>query len=289
MSSSITLKEKKLAIVLLDIIGSTAFVQKYGAQKAAEWFQYHDRMTRNLCYKFQGREIDRSDGFLMSFDRAIDAVNFALHYQNSIPQKTSLNTRIGIHWGRVIEVQQDELYALMGAKGVELEGIGKNIAARTMSICGPGQVLLTKEAFNVIKNRTNHWTPKGTRYVMVGLYKFKGVADSQIIYAVGETIESLQPPEGNEKAKRLGGPKKVKSKLRDKKLKEWVQWLIPKLAFISFIYIICITWPFLSSSEGKKLWSLDYFFLKPFEYLDIAKDFIVEISKPLINKIKELI
>ena len=287
--SPITLKEKKLAIVLLDIIGSTAFVQKYGAQKAAEWFQYHDRMTRNLCYKFKGREIDRSDGFLMSFDTTIDAVNFALHYQKTIPQKTRLDTRIGIHWGKVIEVQQDELYALMGAKGVELEGIGKNIAARTMSICGPKQVLLTKEAFSVIKNRTNHWTPKGTRYVMVGLYKFKGVAETQVIYAVGESIESLQPPEGNEKAKRLGGPKKVKSKLRDKKIKELMLWILPKLAMISLFYIICITWPFISNSESKKLWGVDYLFLKPFEYLDVIRDFIVETSKPLISKIKDVI
>jgi len=287
--SPITLKEKNLAIVLLDIIDSTAFVQKYGAVKAAEWFQYHDRMARNLCYKFQGREIDRSDGFLMSFDTTIDAVNFALHYQKTIPQKTKLDTRIGIHWGKVIEVQQDELYALMGAKGVELEGIGKNIAARTMSICGPKQVLLTKEAFSAIKNRTNHWTPKGTRYVMVGLYKFKGVAETQVIYAVGELIESLQPPEGNEKAKRLGGPKKVKSKLRDKKIKELALWLLPKLAVISIFYIICITWPFISNSESKNLWGVDYLILKPFEYLDVVRDFIVENLKPLIRKIKDII
>ncbi len=287
--SSITLKEKNLAIVLLDIIGSTAFVQKYGAQKAAEWFQYHDRLTRNLCYKFQGREIDRSDGFLMSFDRTIDAVNFALHYQNSIPNKTKLDTRIGIHWGTIIEVQQDELYAAMGAKGVELEGISKNIAARTMSLCGAGQVLLTKEAFNAIKNRTNHWTPKGTRYVLVGLYKFKGVKEPHVLYAVGETIESLQPPLGSEKVKRLGGPKKIKSKMRDKKLKEWIQWIYPKLAFISLIYIICITWPFLSNSSGKKLWGVDYFFLKPFEYLDVAKDFIIENYDPIIKRIKDIL
>ena len=280
-------KRKNLAIVLLDIIGSTAFVQKYGAAKAAEWFQYHDRMTRNLCYKFQGREIDRSDGFLMSFDRTIDAVNFSLHYQQKIPPKTGLNTRVGVHWGKIIEVQQDELYAVMGAKGVELEGISKNIAARTMSICGPGQVLLTKEAFSAIKNRTNHWTPKSTRYIMVGLYKFKGVAETQVLYAVGENIESLQPPQGNEKVKRVGGPKKVRSKMRDKKFKEWLQWLTPKLVLLSIMYIICIMWPFLSSSSGKKVWGVDYFFLKPFEYLDVARDFIVEYGKLLIEEIKK--
>ena len=70
-------QERKLAIVLLDLIGSTAFIRKAGAMKAAEWMQYHDRLARSLLYKYQGREIDRSDGFLLSFERPIDALNFS--------------------------------------------------------------------------------------------------------------------------------------------------------------------------------------------------------------------
>jgi len=279
--SPFTLKEKKLAIVLIDIIGSTAFVQKFGAIKAAEWFQYHDRLTRNLCYKFKGREIDRSDGFLMSFDRTIDAVNFALHYQQTVPIKTKLNARVGIHWGKIIEVTQDELYEAMGAKKIELEGISKNIAARTMSLCEASQVLMTKEAFEVIKNRTNAWTPKGTRYVCVGLYEFKGVRDPVQIYAVGTTIESLQPPKGNEKVKRLGGPKKIKSKMRDKKLKEWLAFIVSRGAFLGSIYILFFFWKFISNKEAKELWGLDYMILVPFEYIDkfikIAFDFLKSI------------
>tara|TARA_R100000231_G_C5205598_1_gene128861 strand:- start:360 stop:503 length:144 start_codon:yes stop_codon:yes gene_type:complete len=46
-------------------------------------------------------------------------------------------------------------------------------------------------------------------------------------------------------------------------------------------------WPFLSSSSGKKVWGVDYFFLKPFEYLDVARDFIVEYGKLLIEEIKK--
>ena len=128
------LKETKLAIVLLDLIGSTQFVQKVGAMKAAKWLQYHDRLARSLIYKFNGREIDRSDGFLLSFERTIDAVNFGLIYQQTIPPRTKIGCRIGIHWGSIIEVKQAEIYTLGGAKSVELEGISKNIAARTMSL-----------------------------------------------------------------------------------------------------------------------------------------------------------
>ena len=62
----VDLKERQLAIVLLDLIGSTAFVERVGAKDAAIWLQYHDRLARSLLYKFDGREIDRSDGFMLS-------------------------------------------------------------------------------------------------------------------------------------------------------------------------------------------------------------------------------
>ena len=153
------MKERYLAIVLLDIIGSTSFVQKYGAVKAAEWFQYHDRLARSICYKFNGREIDRSDGFLLSFDNIIDAVNFALIYQKKVPPKTKLSTRIGIHWGRVIEVQQDDVFVGAGAKRVELEGLAKK-HCREDDECLHGQVLLTEEAMSKTRSRTNHYTKR---------------------------------------------------------------------------------------------------------------------------------
>jgi len=246
------IKERRLAIVLLDLIGSTAFVQKAGAVKAAEWLQYHDRMTRTLMYRFDGREIDRSDGFLVSFERIVDAVNFALTYQQSIPQRTKLNTRIGIHLGVVAEVTQDELDTLGGAKPIELEGVAKNIAARTMSVCMAGQVLLTSEAMAAVKGRTNKFTPKGTRYVCVGLYRFKGVREPVSLYAVGSTLQSLQPPPSSEKVKRLGGPKKVRSRARDRKIMEWFWWIIPRLLIIEVIYILCLMWPWFSNKPTIK-------------------------------------
>jgi class 3 adenylate cyclase len=227
--------ETKLAIVLLDLIGSTRFVQMKGARHAAKWFQYHDRLTRSLCLRFEGREIDRSDGFLMSFNRPIDAVNFALEYQKTIPNKTGLGCRIGIHWGAVIEVYQDEKFVETGAKRVELEGLSKNIAARTMSLCMAGQVLLTKEAMVAVRNRTNMHTPKEARFVCVGLYRFKGVREPQELYAVGVTIESLQPPQGSDKVKRLGGPKYIKKRAQDRAFMDWVVYIYWRLGFIGVL------------------------------------------------------
>ena len=262
--------ETKLAIVLLDLIGSTRFVQSAGAMKAAMWLQKHDRLTRSLIYKFNGREIDRSDGFLLSFERPIDAVNFALIYQETIPPQIKLGCRIGIHWGVVVEVKQDEIFTMTGAKSVELEGIAKNIAARTMSLCQAGQVLLTTEAMKAIKGRTNSYTPKNVRYACVGEYRFKGVRETQIVYAVGSTIESLQPPPGSEKVKRIAGPKKIKSKARDRKLKEWIIWFAVRYCWIMTFYVISVSVPVLIDPHSRRMNGVDDLFF----WIDYIVEFI---------------
>ena len=254
---SVAMSRRNLAIVMLDIVGSTAFVQQVGAEKAAVWFQYHDRLARSLCYKFQGREIDRSDGFLLSFDTTLDAVDFALTYQREIPPKTRLNTRIGIHWGSIVEVTQDEVFVGAGAKRVELEGLAKNVAARTMSLCGAGQVLLTKEAMSMLRGRMSRYTPKGTRYVCVGLYRFKGIKAPQEIYAVGGSIKTLQPPQGSKKVKRLGGPKVIRSRARDRKVKEWVSWIFWKMGWLMVLWLIFMLGSILFNPRQRWIFGLE--------------------------------
>lgn len=254
------MRERYLAIVLLDIIGSTRIVEALGAKRVAVLFQAHDKIARNLCYKFNGREIDRSDGFLLSFESVVDAVNFGLHYQKIVPLKLQLNTRIGIHWGRIVEVHQDELWVGVGAKRVELEGLNKNIAARVMSICNPKQVLLTEAAFKECKGRMNAFTPKGTRYACVGLYSFKGVRVPQSVYAVGETIESLQPPKGGDKVKRLGGPKKVKSHFRQMRFHELFDYFIWRAGILSILILLWVFYeiiskPLMRDLLGLRWWS----------------------------------
>jgi hypothetical protein len=266
----VEITEKKLALVLLDLIDSTKFVQRNGALKSAKWLQYHDSLTRSLLYRFSGREIDRSDGFLLSFESCIDALNFALWYQKTIPEKTKIHCRIGIHYGSVAEVTQEDKYTLVGAKAVEIEGIAKNITARIMSICLKEQVLLSKQAYQVVRSRNNHFTPKGVRYACVGLYRFKGVKEPLEIYAVAEKIEALQPPPSNDKVKRLGGAKKIRSRMRDKRVKEWIYFLLPRLALITIIYYFALAYPCLSDPMCRKMWSIDPYF----KWVDFIKRYV---------------
>ena len=277
-----------LAIVFLDIINSTKFVQKHGAQKSAAWFQVHDKLARSLVYKHNGREIDRSDGFMLSFYNLGDAIQFALKYQETIPYKVPFNSRIGIHWTNIIEIHQEDKYTSVGAKSVELEGIGKATAARCMSICQEKQVLLTKAAYLKFKSMLNaqKYISKSTRTALVGLYQFKGVKNPQEIYAIGNSIEVLQPPPSGGKVKRIGGAKKIRSRARDRKFWEWIWWFIWRGGFVSLLMILYIIWPAmfdpkvrLHSGFEDYFWWTDYIT----KFLSDTNDFIAKIAKHIID------
>jgi len=230
------LEEKTLAIVLLDIIGSTKFVQRAGDTKAAMVFQVHDRSVRDLIVRFKGQEIDRSDGFLIYFETIQDAVNFGLYYQINVPSRTKLHCRVGIHWSPIVLVHQDARYVQGGAKRLEIEGVGKNIAARTMSLCSSGQVLLTKEAMDEFKKLGgDNMTPKGTKYCFIGAYKFKGLRQYLGIYAVGADKDALRTPPDSEKAKRMGGLNVLGMNAKD------VAFYTYLTQFVGWVFIVCFT------------------------------------------------
>jgi class 3 adenylate cyclase len=275
-----------LAIVFIDIINSTKFVQKNGAKSAAAWFQAHDRLARSLVYKHSGREIDRSDGFMLSFYNLGDAIQFALKYQEIIPKKTPFNSRVGIHWTDIIEVHQEDKYTSAGAKRVELEGIGKATAARCMSICQEKQVLLTKSAHLKFKSMLNAQTyiSKLTRTVLVGLYQFKGVKNPQEIYAIGNTIEVLQPPPSGEKVKRIGGAKKIKSRAKDRKFWEWIWWFNLRGTIICFLTVLYILWSAIFDPDTRKFSEMQEYFW----WADYINEFLYEANKK-IEKISKFI
>lgn len=261
----------EIAIVLTDIIGSTKFVQCNGAYIAATWFSTHDKMVLSLITRFNGQWVDNSDGHLMYFSTVQDAVGFACLYKKKLKEHNfPFASRVGIHWDSMIIVKADQKLVAGGVKRVNIEGIGKNIAARTMSICGADQILLSNRAYIKFKARltSSKFIPKNTLIACAGLYRFKGVANPEQLWVLGFNEAGIQPPLSGEKATRLGGKKKIKTHFRHKALKEKAYYLLVLLSRVSFIYMLVVFWPFLASPEAKKLWGLDYLLFKPIECLD---------------------
>src|SRR5689334_5641734 len=71
-------------LLLVDLVDSTDLLSQLGDARSQELFHDHDHLARSLLVRFDGREIDKTDGFLFLFDRPIQAVGYALEYQREL-------------------------------------------------------------------------------------------------------------------------------------------------------------------------------------------------------------
>ena len=127
------------ALLLTDVVDSTSLSATIGdAAMAAVWAS-HDRAARDLLRDWRGREIDKSDGMLLLFPSAADAVGYALAYHRAIGAlDVPLKARVGLHVGPVVLRENTAADVALGAKPLEVDGIAKPIAARVMSVArGP--------------------------------------------------------------------------------------------------------------------------------------------------------
>jgi TolB-like protein/class 3 adenylate cyclase len=197
-------------LLLCDLVASTQLVDRIGDAKAADLLARHDRMARDLLAAHKGREIDKSDGFLLLFDRPIDAVRIALAYQARLRElsaeaNATIRARVGIHVGEVVLRENAPADVARGAKPLEVEGLAKAIAARVMSLAGDGRILLTRTAYDFAR-RAAVGLPEmdAARWTLHGPYLLAGVGhqvDVCEVAAAGSATST--PPASAEKAQRV--------------------------------------------------------------------------------------
>jgi TolB-like protein len=196
-------------LLLCDLVASTRLVARVGDSAAADVLARHDRAARDLLAGFNGREIDKSDGFLLLFERPIEAVRFAMAYQAKLRElgtalDSPLTSRVGIHVGEVVLRENSPEDVSRGAKPLEVEGLAKAIAARVMSLAGPARILLTRAAYDFARRSSVGMKDESPlRWTVHGRYRLAGVDDLVEVCEVAEPSDApLTPPESSEKAHR---------------------------------------------------------------------------------------
>ena len=198
------------ALLFTDLCDSLQLVERIGDVAAAELFQQHDRLVLGLQQRWNGQLIDRSDGLFMLFERAIDALGFALDYQRELQtlgnqREQVLRARAGLHVGEVLTWENSPEAIRVGAKSMEVEGLAKPMAARLMMLARPGQILLSAVAESLTQRATDALGERGERLLWKshGRWRFKGVPMVQEVIEVGEIgFAPLRMPRGNAKARR---------------------------------------------------------------------------------------
>ena len=198
-------------VVVTDLVDSTALLEKLGDERASLVFARCDRAARSRLAAFGGREIDKTDGFLLLFDRPIDACRYVLTYHKDLAELSAdlglqLQARGGIHLGEVLlrENSPDDVAA--GAKPIEVEGLAKPTASRLAALAQGRQTLLTRSAFELARRATVTDTTSGQafRWLAHGSYLFKGVDDPLEVFEVGAVGDApLAVPPDSERARRV--------------------------------------------------------------------------------------
>jgi adenylate cyclase len=146
----------------------------------------------------RGRIVKRTgDGSLIEFRSVLDAVRCAIEVQNGLiernaglPPERRIEFRVGIHLGDVVEETDGDLM-----------GDGVNIAARLESICEPGAICLSEDAYRQVKGRLD------LAVADLGLTQLKNIAEPVRVYSlqVGVPAQAKPPAEAKppEPKKRL--------------------------------------------------------------------------------------
>ena len=185
-------------LVFADIVDSTAKVQQLGDAAAAALWAEHDRHARQALSRLGGREIDRSDGFLMLFDSLPAGVAFALAY-HALLGTLGLTARVGVHEGPVTLRSNSPDEIARGARPLEVDGLAKPMAARVMSLAASGRTLLSAAAARALQ----HTVPAGYELRSHGHYRLKGIDEPAELFELGADGAAFTPPADGDKAYRV--------------------------------------------------------------------------------------
>ena len=196
-----------VALLLTDLVDSAGLAQRLGDEAMAHVWAAHDRVARDLLRQWNGREIDKTDGFLLMFGRAQDALAYVLAYHRALAELEAtlqavddkplrLRARAGLHVGAVTVRETPAADVALGAKPLEVDGVSKPLAARVMSTALGGQTLITAAARDALGAITQ-------RVVSHGHWRVQGLPMPLELLEVGEPGAPFTPPPDADKVYRV--------------------------------------------------------------------------------------
>src|SRR4051812_45879209 len=188
---------ESIALLLTDVVDSTQLADALGEARTSELWTRHDRQARDLLPLWRGREIDKTDGMLLVFESAQDALGYAITYQRNLASLAPpIRARVGLRVGPVTLRANSAADIERGAKPVEVDGAAKAVAARIMSVATGGQILLSSAARDALQ-------VDPVRLQSHGHWRVKGLPEPLELFEGGDELAPMTPPPDAEKAYRV--------------------------------------------------------------------------------------
>ena len=179
IDSALRRHKAQMAVLFTDIVGSTAFFERYGDTAGLIMLQRHHELVLPTIEEASGTVIKTiGDAVLATFSSPQAAVRTAINIQQRLaaynetrPQEERIFTRIGINFGTGIVKDRD------------LFGDVVNVAARFVKACAPAQILVSRTVYSDLTDQGDITIRK------LGTTTFHGKAEPEEIYEVLWTTE----------------------------------------------------------------------------------------------------
>ncbi|HME86473.1 MAG TPA: adenylate/guanylate cyclase domain-containing protein, partial [Roseiarcus sp.] len=178
---------KLAAILVADVVGYSRLAGADEDRTLSRLRGLRSDLIDPAIAAHHGRVVKRTgDGILIEFRSVVDAVRCAIEVQNGliernagVPEDRRIEFRVGIHLGDVVEESDGDLM-----------GDGINIAARLESICEPGAICLSEDAYRQVKARFD------LKVSDLGATTLKNIAEPLRVYSleVGQPAQAKPAP-----------------------------------------------------------------------------------------------
>jgi serine/threonine protein kinase len=185
-------------------LDGAALVARVGGTAALRVAEAHTQILDELCEHHAGTRVATSDVPLALFEHPGDAVCYALACQRAVQalarrEGVELAAPVGVHLG--VRPRSGQNGAL-GAGRSDVDAATRDLAARLSKIAEPGQVLLTRNVFDLARQVPLPGFGK-LQWLAHGSYEIEGVSEPVDLYEVGsEGSAPLLPPRESEQARR---------------------------------------------------------------------------------------
>jgi len=167
-----------ITLVFTDIQGSTKLWDSLG-NTFETILETHNTLIRNTLKEHNGYEVKtEGDSFMIAFQQANDATQFALSVQEKLQQHDwpeesgEILVRIGLHTGSVITRENEQ-------KQIDYFGPTVNLAARISSAAHGGQIILSNSTYILSQHNLAQVDVKN-----LGEHRFKGIEKTELIHQI---------------------------------------------------------------------------------------------------------
>ena len=176
---------KIAAILVADVVGYSRLVGADEDRTLARLRGLRSDLIDPAIAAHHGRIVKRTgDGLIAEFRSVVDAVRCAIEVQIAMVERNAgvaaekrVEFRVGIHLGDVVEEADGDLM---------VDGI--NIAARLESICKPGAVCLSEDAYRQVKGRLD------LAVIDLGPMQLKNIAEPVRVYSLEVGVPTQAKP-----------------------------------------------------------------------------------------------